>query len=350
MSDRHFDAQALVRASLGMGGNALAWTDGPHGARLLLAPDVTVGADVPGVLALGAFDGFHLGHRALMEAALADARARGVRCLAIMFDPDPDELFLGDDAPRQLLSCENRARLIASAGVDGVIMLRFDHALAALEPTAFVERVLCQVAKPASIHVGSNFRFGARGAGDCACLRACGAHAGFEVVAHELVERGGKPVSSTRIRAVLAEPAGLAEANDLLGRCHFLSGVVEHGRGEGTSFGFPTANVRFPGRSCMPAQGVYGGYVTIGDAAWPAAINVGAPPTFSGPDELFCEANLIGFAGDVYGAKVAVTFVEWLRASRPFGSTEELERVVLGNIDWVRTNLGDGRVEVALDN
>ena len=350
MDDRRFDAQSLVRGSLGMGGKALTWTDGPHGARLLLAPGVQVGDGVPAVLAIGAFDGFHVGHRALMDAALADARSRGVACLAVSFDPDPDELFLGDEAPRQLLSCDDRAHMIAAAGVDGVILLHFDRALAALEPEEFVSRVLCHVASPVSMHVGSNFHFGARGKGNCALLSACGADLGFEVTAHDLVRRGGLPVSSTRVRAVLAQPAGLAEANELLGRCHFLRGTVEHGRGQGTSFGFPTANVRFPGRSCMPAQGVYGGYVTIGGSAWPAAINVGAPPTFSGPDELFCEANLIGFTGDVYGAEVAVTFVQWLRASRPFSSTEELERVVLGNIDWVRTNLGDGRVEVALDN
>lgn len=343
------DAAEMIRDSLGVCG-PYRDIEGPLNNRYVLRPGVSVGHDQEAVLAIGAFDGMHLGHRKLIRAAIEDARSRGVPCLVVTFDPDPDELVAQGEPPRRILACEDRVRMALRLGVDGVIVLRFDAGLASMAPTPFVKLVLCWLVKPVSIHVGKNFRFGYHGMGNRASLTLYGIVEGFDVVTHDLVEYHGEPVSSTRIRRLLAESAGIEEANELLARCHFLRGVVEHGRGEGTSFGFPTANVRFSAGSCMPAQGVYGGYVTIGDEAWPAAINVGAPPTFSSPDELFCEANLIGFSGDVYGAEVCVTFVKWLRASRPFKSTEELEQVVLGNIDWVRTNLGDGRVEVALDH
>ena len=123
-------------------------------------------------------------------------------------------------------------------------------------------------------------------------------------------------------------------------------GQFAHGRGEGTGFGFPTANVVCDPRACMPAEGVYACYVSQGGTAWPAAANVGAPPTFAGRRAAFLEANLLGFTGDLYGAEVAVSFVRWLRPSRVFDSLSELERVVLGNIEWVRRNLGDAPREL----
>lgn len=342
------DAARLVRESLCMSAGYHE-EEGPLNTHWLLSEGITPGPDTGAVLAIGAFDGFHLGHRALVGAAIADAREREVPCIAIMFDPDPDEHFRGDDAPLQILTCADRARALAAFGVDAVCLLHFDADMASMEPETFIELVLCKVARPVAVHVGSNFRFGCHGMGTPAALGAGGALIGFRVVTHELLEVDGATVSSTRIRELLAQ-GKLDEAHRLLGRCHFVRGVVEHGRGEGTSFGFPTANVRISKRSCMPAQGVYSGYVTLDGVTWPAAINVGAPPTFAGPDEFFLEANLIGFSGDLYGDDVCVTFVSWLRASRPFDSTEELERVVLGNIEWVRNNLGDGGVEVARDH
>ena len=110
--------------------------------------------------------------------------------------------------------------------------------------------------------------------------------------------------------------------------------------------GFPTANVVCAKQSCLPARGVYAGFARVGDMAWPAAINVGAPPTFSGPRKSFLEACLIGFSGDLYDADMAVSFMTRLRPSRVFDTSAELERVVEGNIDWVRTNLGSCGVEV----
>ena len=298
------------------------------------------------VMVLGAFDGLHLGDRSLVEAAIGDARRRMLPCVAVTFDPDPSELLFPEKAQPRLLSVADRLRALRSVGVDHAISIPFTPELAALSPEAFVSGPLRDVAEPCSIHVGSNFHFGHRGAGTVETLRQLGSVLGFETMESGLVAVDGERVSSSRIRTLLATAGSLACANGLLGRWHYVHGVIEHGRGEGTSFGFPTANVRCDERSCMPCEGVYGGYVTIGDTAWPAAINVGAPPSFSGPDQLFLEANLIGFSGDVYGAEASVSFVEWLRPSRRFSSLEELERVVLGNIDWVRANLGEGGVRL----
>lgn len=298
------------------------------------------------VVAIGAFDGLHRAHRALIQACIAEASAQSATSVVVTFDPDPSELLLGDEAERRLLSVDDRSALAFSLGVDDVLVVPFTSELAQLSAEAFIDYLLEQLGPIACMHVGANFHFGHHGTADVAALAGIGEQRHFRVVAHPLIEVDGAPVSSTRIRALLAG-GDVAGAAALLERPHFIRGAVMHGRGEGTSFGFPTANIRCDQRSCMPGEGVYACLVTDGSYAWPAAANVGAPPTFDTQrDSCFLEANLIGFEGDLYGRELAVVFLEWLRASRPFSSLEELERVVLGNIDWVRCNVGPGRVEV----
>lgn len=318
----------------------------PHGGAHACA-DVDLKVSTPTVLAIGAFDGVHLGHRELLYACVREARARGIRSAVVTFDPDPSELLVGDRAQKRLLSIDDRVAFCKSLGIDEILIVPFTTAFAAHSPQEFVADVCEIFGSIVSVHVGENFRFGAHGTGDIETLRELGERYSFHVTAHPLYISGDAPVSSTRIRSVLAE-GKVDEAALLLGRYHFVRGTVAHGRGEGTSFGFPTANVCCDGRSCMPGEGVYACVVTDGQRAWPAAANVGAPPTFSEHRDAFLEANLIGFEGDLYGADLAVLFVEWLRASRPFSSLEELERVVLGNIDWVRHNIGDASVEVGV--
>lgn len=310
--------------------------------------------DVPGaprraVVAIGAFDGVHRGHRALVERARAEAEARGDELVVVTFDPDPAEVLAGPQARATLLPTAERARALASlAGVDEVVTLDFTPELAALPFERFVREVLGGICGLDAIVVGEDFHMGAGGAGDVAALAALGARDGFDVVGVRLADEGGEPITATRVRALVR--AGRVErAADLLGRCHRAGGTVVHGRGEGTSFGFPTANVALPDALCVPDQGVYAGFVVAGRTAWPAALNVGAPPSFSpsssAPRSLI-EANLMGFSGDLYGREVEVVFARWLRDSRPFDSLGELERTVLGNIDWVRAALGDGALEL----
>lgn len=340
-------AVALVRGSLLEGGpEAVEGEVGP--ARVLARRGVELGPDVRCVCLIGAFDGLHRGHRALLASALAEARSLGVPCVAVTFSPDPAEVLAGPQASSTLLPTADRARGLVALGADAVVSFPFTRELAGTGQRAFVERVMRSVVRPVSVHVGTNFRFGRGGEGDVTSLGGFGRELGFEVHAESLLELDGGTVSATRVRHLL-HAGELDEATRLLGRCHYVTGGIRHGRGEGTGFGFPTANVKCDVRTCMPREGVYACYFVLDGSAWPAAVNVGAPPTFSAPERAFLEANLIGFSGDIYGEEAKVVFVRWLRASRRFSSTEELERVVLGNIGWVRHNLGSGRLEVALD-
>lgn len=331
------EARLLVRRSLLL--------EAPEGAAT--APATGLGrAGEPPACCLGVFDGMHRGHQALLAATVADARARGARAVAVTFDPDPDDLLRGPQAAPHLLSCPDRVRALGLAGADEVVVLPFDRELAATPERDFLARWLLPRLRPASVHVGANFRFGDRGAGDVAALSRDAAPLGIRVVGHELELSDGEVVSATRIRSLLS--AGRPqEAQALMGRPHFVRGTVEHGRGEGTGMGFPTANVRVPGRGCLPGEGVYAGWLVADGVAWPAAVNVGAPRTFSErQDDHFLEACLVGFSGDLYGREVSVVLWRWLRAARRFGSVAELERVVLSNVEWVRTNVGSAGVEV----
>ena len=297
------------------------------------------------VVVLGAFDGVHVGHRALVKNAIDEARSRLLPCVVVTFDPDPANVVGKGSCGSRLLRTADRCNGLLSLGADYIVVYSFTPELASLAPRAFVESVLCQTICPASIHVGQNFRFGHRGAGDVNTLQSLGHEYGFGVHATKLLHAGGAPVSASRIRELLGGGM-LGEANDLLGRSHWVRGEVVHGRGEGTAFGFPTANVVFPREECLPKDGVYACYVIKDNSAWPAAANVGAPPSFCSSKEQFLEANLIGFSGDLYGAEVTVTFEAWLRDSRKFDSLEELKDVVLKNIEWVKRHLGTNRLEV----
>lgn len=337
-------ASQLVRASIGIGlelpeprrvGQALVYTFDPGFDTLA----------EPSAVAIGAFDGVHVGHCSLIGRTVADARARGIRSAVAMFDPDPLDVIAPGTPNVRLDTCADRIRMLLALGVDAVVAFVFDEGMRGMDHRTFCRDVLCRSLAPATIHVGSDFHMGKNRGGNVEALSAVGRELGFEVFGEELLGTDGETVSATRIRRLL-RTSRLDEANALLGRCHYVRGVVQHGRGEGTGFGFPTANVRAAIEDCMPEEGVYACYVRVGDRAWPAAANVGAPPSFSDPIPAFLEANLIGFSGDIYGATVEVVFVAWLRASRKFDSFEELERTVMDNIHWTEENLGSTCVEV----
>ena len=295
------------------------------------------------VCAIGAFDGVHVGHRALIERARVEARQRGDELVIVTFSPDPSVVLCPEHPQKMLLADEGRLGILHSIeGVDRVVVLDFTTELAALPYERFVRETLGGLVDLDAIVVGSDFRLGAGGEGTVDSLAELGRVDGFDVIGMELLDEGGAPVTATRIRALLGEGRVEAAAG-LLGRCHFVTGEVVRGRGEGTGFGFPTANVCVPAALCLPAEGVYAGYVTHGATAWPAAINVGKPRSFSPGEEgaPFLEATLLGFEGDLYGVIVDVSFVRWLREPRTFSSIGELERVVLGNVSWVRATLGE---------
>ncbi|WP_374555712.1 bifunctional riboflavin kinase/FAD synthetase [Thermomonas sp.] len=273
------------------------------------------------VVCIGAFDGLHLGHRALVGRAVERARALGVPTVALGFEPLPREFFAREAGPPRLMLARAKVEGLRALGCEGVGLLRFNAALAAMPAEDFVRQVLVDQLAAREVWVGPEFRFGKGRAGDLALLQAHGAAlvaSGRGFAAHEIapVHVDGERVSSTRIRAALA--AGeFAHAARLLGRPYAIGGHVVRGQQLGRTLGYPTANLRYGGK--VPAlRGIYATWVHgVGDAPWPSVSSFGTRPTVDGVEPLL-EAHLFDFAGDLYGRRVEVEFVAKLRDEEKF--------------------------------
>ena len=271
--------------------------------------------------ALGVFDGVHCGHRKLIGDCIARAGELGIRSLVLTFDRDPEEVLTTRSA-RKLLSNADRLAMLASLGVDYVLVQRFDEAFAHMAPEEFVQRTMLSEMDPRAVFVGSDFRFGHKASGDVALLaRELGA-SGCEVVGEDLVCDSGDPITATRIRG-LVETGGLDEANALLGRMHFVRADVRLGRQVGRTLGFPTANLVPCDDYVSLADGVYAGYVQAKGEWHRASISVGVPKTF-GDIAWTIEAHLIDFDADIYDERVVACFARYLRPMVKFGSPDEL--------------------------
>jgi riboflavin kinase/FMN adenylyltransferase len=265
--------------------------------------------------AVGTFDGVHLGHRRVLEAA----RAAHLRPTVVTFDPHPRSVV--GDGVELLTSTERRLELLESAGIEDVLLLRFDAALAALSPEEFAEGVL----RPAGIGVvaaGETFRFGHGRAGDLALLERLG----FDVRRVPLVDN----VSSSNIRRLLAS-GEVARARELLGRPAEVEGIVVRGDGRGRALGFPTANLATPEGLLVPRDGVYAG----GALGRRAAISIGTNPTYGGIERRV-EAHLLDFDGDLYGQRLVVELWELLRGQERFGSEAELVAAITADVERTR--------------
>lgn len=286
--------------------------------------------------AFGVFDGVHAGHRFIIGEAARSAREMGTRSFVITFDVDPDEVFR-PGCVKKLMTNERRIDELTRLDVDGVIVLPFFLSFAALEPDAFLASAFSG-GVPACMHVGADFRFGAKAAGTVETLAVFGKKRGMKAFGHELYMMDGAPVTATRIRRLLAE-GRIAEANRLLGHRYEIEGVVRAGRQEGRDMGFRTANLAVPDVIQALGDGVYAAYAHVGEDVYKAAVSVGIPPTFEDEATSNVEAHLLDFDGDLYGREVSIEFVEWLRPMMKFPSVEELIETVMGNIAWVRSNL-----------
>jgi riboflavin kinase/FMN adenylyltransferase len=268
----------------------------------------------PRHVAVGEFDGVHLGHRAVMRGADT----------VLTFEPHPRAVVAPERAPKLLTSLPAKADLIAGLGVQELVVIPFDGAFAAQSPPAFIDDVLVGRLGARTVSVGENFRFGHRAAGDVALLRARDAFATRVV---DLVEVDGEVVSSSHIRALVA--AGDVErAGRLLGSPLQLRGPVAHGDKRGRTLGYPTANlVPDPALVC-PGHGVYACRAAVElDGSWrwwPAATSVGVRPTFVTGRGLLVEAFLLGFEGDLYGRELRLDFLERLRGELRFDSVDAL--------------------------
>ncbi len=259
------------------------------------------------VATIGVFDGVHRGHQSLVRATAHRAETLGMSSLGVTFDPNPLELLRPEIAPTRLCSVPRRVALLEGAGLDQVEVLRFDESLAAMSAEAFTTEILVDRLQVEQVVIGHGFRFGHRAAGTAETLRA----AGIEVQEVNLLADAAEPVSSSRIRAAIAE--GQVEvAADLLSRWHSLEGPVTRGHGRGREFGYPTANVAVDPRAAVPADGVYAAFARVGDVTRAAAVSIGSNPTFDATERTV-EAFLLDFDANLYREVLEVEFVARLR-------------------------------------
>lgn len=289
------------------------------------------------VVCIGAFDGVHAGHRAVLAQARDRAAALGLVAVAITFEPIPREFFTHAGVPR-LAGASEKVALLRRAGADIVLSLRFNAALAGMEAEDFIRRVLVQRVAAREVWVGEDFRFGHRRRGDLALLRAQGAAFGFGVAEAATVASAGMRVSSTRIRDLLAA-GDFAAAAPLLGRAFAIGGHVVRGQQLGRRLGYPTANLRL-GRRVSPVQGIFAVRVHgAGPSARPGVASLGVRPMVNGVEPLL-EAHLFDFAGDLYGRRLEVEFVAKLRDEEKFADLDAMVRQIDRDAAHARRILG----------
>jgi riboflavin kinase/FMN adenylyltransferase len=283
---------------------------------------------------IGAFDGVHLGHQAVLRLVRELASARGLRAAVVTFDRHPAEVVRPESAPRLLTSLDQKLELLEATGaVDDCLVITFDEARSKEPADEFVEELLVGVLRARLVVVGADFHFGYRRRGDVPLLQGMGADLGFEVLGLGLVASpdgtaaadGTLPYSSTHVRNLL-EVGDVEGAITILGRPHEVRGVVERGDRRGRELGYPTANVAVPDRICLPADGVYAGtYVDAEGVERPAAISLGRRPTFYEDSGLrLLEAHVLDFDGDLYDQQAAVRFRARIRGQERFDDVPAL--------------------------
>jgi riboflavin kinase/FMN adenylyltransferase len=275
------------------------------------------------VVAIGNFDGVHRGHRAVIDAARARAAALRRPAAALTFEPHPRSLFRPQEPLFRLTDARNKLRLLATTGLDGAIVLRFDAALAALSAEEFIERILLAQFAVAGVTIGFDFHFGAKRSGSPDYLAAAGARHGFAVDIVPRFEDNGRRISSGPIRAALA--AGHEdEAAEMLGHPWFVTGEVVHGDKRGRTLGYPTANLALD-PSCGLRHGIYAVRVAIGDRRLAGVASFGRRPMFD-IGTVLLEVFVFDFSGELYGQSIDVAFVHWIRPELKFDSVDDLVR------------------------
>lgn len=287
------------------------------------------------VVALGNFDGVHLGHQAVVRRAVEEGKKSGALVVAATFDPHPRAVLRPGTEPKLLTTLELRREALLDCGVDDVYVIRFDKELSKKSPEQFVRDVLVGELRAGTVVVGENFRFGYKAAGDVADLDRLMREHGGEVCAVRIRSANGEEeINSTRIRELLAV-GEVESAARLLGRPYVVRGEVAVGDRRGRTIGFPTANVLADPAVVVPARGVYAGTVRVGDREYPACTNVGVAPTFE-RGESRIEAHLLDFDGDLYGRTIDVSFGARIRAEKRFSGVEELKAQISRDVEAAR--------------
>lgn len=286
------------------------------------------------VVTIGAFDGVHRGHQAVLADLVAHSSALGLPSTVIVFEPLPREYFAPVQAPPRLMSFREKFEVLAKLGVQRVLRVRFDRRFSVLSAQAFIDTVLVQGLGARYVVVGDDLRFGHDREGCIDLLRSEGARRGFDVKATSTVVAAGDRISSTRLREVLGKGDFVA-AERMLGRPYSMLGKVVYGRQIGRQMGVPTANLELH-RMRSPLSGVFVVEVRIDDRLWPGVANVGTRPTVSDGIKANLETHLLDFSGNLYGRTIEVVFRRQVREERRFASLDELREHIMGDIGVAR--------------
>ena len=290
----------------------------------------------PTYVTIGSFDGVHLGHQTLLRAMVTRARQDGARAAALTFFPHPRRVMQTLPPRFYLTTLDDRVHLLAEQGIDLIITHPFDDEVRQIRAAAFVDQLLA--ALDMRQLWGSNIALGYKREGDVPFLRQQGAEKGFTVeTMTDLVDWGGAPVSSRRVRDALAA-GDMATVNGCLGRLYGVRGLVVKGDQRGRTIGFPTANLALWDELLLPGFGVYATYATIHGRRYAAATNVGVRPTVNGSD-VTIEAHLLDFDEDIYGEEVRLEFVRRTRPEMKFAGLEALKAQIMADVEEVRGDL-----------
>ena len=309
---------------------------------VLSSIDALSGVPGPVGLAIGTFDGVHLGHQAVIRRALSDAHSFGGTAVAVSFDPHPVRLLRPREAPRLLTSTPHKARLIRALGIEQLLIIPFTEAFAATKPEYFVRQLAAACRPLREVCVGHQWSFGQGRAGNLELLKALGDELGFEEVGVPAVAVDGEVVSSTLIRRAV-ESGDLARARRLLGREYTILGTVVRGAQLGRKLGFPTANLAAHNEQ-FPPNGVY--LVDAQRSAVPlrGIANIGVRPTVAAPGgERTLEVHLFDFAEEIYGEDLEITFLHFLRPEEKFASLEALRAQITRDVAAARAHAGSMR-------
>jgi riboflavin kinase / FMN adenylyltransferase len=289
------------------------------------------------VVALGNFDGLHLGHRAILKTAIDHAHAERGTAFVVTFDPLPARVLAPERAPQLILAPEDKLDLLRRSGIDGVIVIDFTLEFSQIGPREFVRDYLLARINSHAVVVGHSVSFGHKRAGNASVMVELGREFGFAVTVVGPVKAAGVEVSSTKVRELIAA-ADLKGVSDLLGRCHFLGGPIVRGRERGRTIGFPTANLE-PETECIPPDGVYATRVVLEDGLYPSITNIGMRPTFAEARRSI-ETHIFGFDRELYGMRIKLELVERIRPERKFDSAAALSDQIAIDIARAKEILG----------
>ncbi|RKD34482.1 bifunctional riboflavin kinase/FAD synthetase [Thermohalobacter berrensis] len=277
----------------------------------------------PTAVALGNFDGLHIGHQALIKKMIKESKKMGLPSVVYTFKNHPTSLIANKKTPKTIMNNKQKFEILKSLGIDILYMIEFNNQIMNMNPKAFIKKLLIDRLNIKLVVVGFNYRFGYKAKGDCSLLKQMGDDLGFKVIVVPPVTKNEQVVSSTLIRKLIKE-GKIKKANNLLGRHYTLQGKVIQGKGRGKKIGFPTANLLLNDNYVIPKKGVYKTITTVNNKKYISITNVGTNPTFTNENKLNIETHIINFNDSLYGKEIEVSFKKYIREEKKFQNAEQL--------------------------